>query len=206
MFVGLFTSRIFLNVLGVEDYGIFNVVGGIVIIFTFINSSMSSAIQRFLSFESGRGHSKKLQETFNASLITHISIGIIILIFAIIELYFLFNELNMPENRFEAATWVYHLAVIATFLQILRVLFSASIIANEKMEVYAYMSIAEVSMKLILIYMLTVIEYGKLKLFASLLLVSTVAHNKYKELDISGSLSENDITYDVKGLISKKSV
>ncbi|WP_445384807.1 MATE family efflux transporter [Robiginitalea sp. IMCC44478] len=178
MFVGLFTSRIVLNVLGVEDYGIYNVVGGIVALFAFLNASMSTATQRYLSYEMGKKNRNKLRETFNVALIIHVGIGLLIVLFGEIGgLYLLNEELNIPVERMQAAIWVFHISIITTFLGIIRVPFSASIIANEKMDIYAYMSIVEVSLKLLLVYILTVIAFDKLILFALLGLGLTIIIN-----------------------------
>lgn len=169
MLVTLYTSRIILNTLGVEDYGIYNVVGGIVTMFAFFNSAMSSATQRFLSFEIGKGDFNKLRKIFNTIQI--IQIGIAVLIFFLAEtigLWFVKNYLVIPNDRISAAIYVYHFSVISFMVSMIQVPYNSIIIAHEKMSVYAYVSIIEVSLKLLIVIILTWISYDKLILFGVL--------------------------------------
>src|SRR5690554_2134152 len=113
MLVSLYTSRVVLNTLGVEDYGIYNIVGGVVMMLGFFNSAMSSATQRFLSFELGKGDFFQLRKTFNASQIIHIGIAVLIFILAeTLGLWFVKTYLVIPVERMEAAIWVYHFSVL----------------------------------------------------------------------------------------------
>ena len=122
MGVSLYTSRIVLNTLGVEDFGIYNVVGGVVIMFSFLNSSMSSATQRFLSFELGKGDYAQLKKVFSMSVNIHAVIAIAIFILAeTIGLWFLNAKLNIPEGRMEAANWVYQFSVLSFMLTVMGV-------------------------------------------------------------------------------------
>jgi O-antigen/teichoic acid export membrane protein len=174
MLVSLYTSRVVLNTLGVEDFGIYNVVGGVVMMFAFFNSAMSSATQRFISFELGKGNFVQLRKTFNASQIIHI--GIAVLIFVIAEtvgIWFVKIYMVIPSERMEAAIWVYHFSVLSFMVSIIQVPYNATIIAHERMNVYAYVSILEVLLKLLIVFMLTWITYDKLKLYAILNLVVT---------------------------------
>lgn len=169
MLVTLYTSRIILNTLGVEDYGIYNVVGGIVTMFAFFNNAMSSATQRFLSFEIGKGDIVQLHKTFNATQIIHIGIAVLIFILAeTVGLWFVKTYLVIPPERLEAAIWVYHFSVLSFMVTIIQVPYNATIIAHERMNVYAYVSIIEVLLKLLIVFMLTWITYDKLKLFGIL--------------------------------------
>ena len=114
MIVSLYTSRVILNTLGVDDYGIYNVVGGVVSMFAFFNSAMSSATQRFLSFEIGKGDFAQLRKTFNATQIIHIGIAVLIFILAeTVGLWFVKTYLVIPSERLEAAIWVYHFSVLS---------------------------------------------------------------------------------------------
>ena len=172
MLVSLYTSRVVLNTLGVEDYGTYNVVGGVVTMFGFFNGAMASATQRFLSFELGRNDLVQLRKTFNATQIIHIGIAFLIFILAeTIGLWFLNNYLNLPEGRMEAARWVYHFSVLSFMVSIIQVPYNAVILARERMSVYAYVSILEVILKLIIVFMLTWIAFDKLKLYGILLFV-----------------------------------
>jgi O-antigen/teichoic acid export membrane protein len=169
MLVSLFTSRVILNTLGVEDFGIYNVVGGVVAMFTFFNNAMSSATQRFLSFEIGKGDFVQLIKTFNATLIIHIVIALLIFILAeTLGLWFIKTYLVIPPERMEAAQLVYHFSVLSFIVTVIQVPYNATIIAHERMNVYAYVSILEVALKLLIVFLLTVISYDKLKLYGIL--------------------------------------
>lgn len=175
MGISLYTSRIVLNTLGVKDYGTFNVVGGVVTMFGFFNGAMASATQRFLSYEIGRKDYIQLRKTFNATQIIHIGIALIIFSFAeIVGLWFVNNQLNLPDGRMEAARWVYHFSVLSFMVSIIQVPYNAVILARERMSVYAYVSILEVLLKLLIVFMLTWIAFDKLKLYGILLLVVSV--------------------------------
>lgn len=170
MAVTLYTSRVVLATLGVDDYGIYNVAGGVVVMFTFINSAMANASQRFLTFELGIGDFGKLHKVFCTSVIIHAFISLIILLLAeTIGLWFLNNYMVIPAERMDAAHWVYQFAVLSTIAVMMRVPFNASIIAHEKMSAFAYISILEVILKLIIVYMLSIFDIDKLKLYAILM-------------------------------------
>jgi len=175
MGVSLYTSRIVLNTLGVEDFGIYNVVGGVVIMFSFLNSSMSSATQRFLSFELGKGDYAQLKKVFSMSVNIHAVIAIAIFILAeTIGLWFLNTKLNIPEGRMEAANWVYQFSVLSFMLTVMGVPYNATIIAHERMNVYAWVSIIEVVLKLAIVFALVWFGVDKLKLYAVLVLGVTI--------------------------------
>lgn len=170
MAISLYTSRIVLNTLGVVDFGIYNVVGGIVTMFSFLNGALASATQRFLSFELGRKNYSQLNKTFSISVTLHVLIAVIILVLAeTIGLWFLNSKMNIPLERMEAANWVYHFSILTFIITVIQVPYNASIIANERMNIYAYVSIAEVSLKLLIVFMLVWIGFDKLKLYAILL-------------------------------------
>ncbi len=195
MLVSLYTSRVILNTLGVEDYGIYNVVGGVVTMFAFLNSAMSSATQRFLSFEIGKGDFVQLRKTFNATQIIHIGIAVIIFILAeTAGLWFLKNYLVIPSERLEAAIWVYHFSVFSFMVSIIQVPYNATIIAHERMNVYAYVSIIEVLLKLLIVFMLTWITYDKLKLYGilhfSVVIVIAVIYRIYTRKNFEESKFE----------------
>ena len=169
MAVSLYTSRVVLNTLGVNDYGIYNVVGGVVTMFSFLNSSMSSATQRFLSFELGQNNISKLQKVFSMSVNIHVFIALIIFILAeTLGLWFLNNQLNIPETRVEAANWVYQFSVFSFIVTVMSVPYNATIIARESMNIFAYISIIEVTLKLAIVFILQWFGYDKLKLFSIL--------------------------------------
>lgn len=171
MVVSLFTSRVILNTLGVEDYGIYNVVGGVIGMFGFINSSMSSATQRYITFALGNGNEKCLQTVFSTTLQIHTLISVLIIILGeTIGLWFLYNKMQIPADRMDAAFWVLQSSIISTVIMILSVPYNADIIAHEKMSAFAYISVLEVVLKLAIVYMLIVFSFDKLILYAFLLL------------------------------------
>lgn len=171
MTISLFTSRVVLNTLGVEDYGIYNVVGGIVAMFGFINGSMSSATQRYITFALGKGDKSRLQTVFSTTLQIHTLIaGIIVLLGETVGLWFLYNKMQIPAERMDAAFWVLQASIISTVIMIISVPYNADIVAHEKMSAFAYISILEVMLKLAIVYMLVMFSFDKLILYAFLLL------------------------------------
>lgn len=169
MLVTLYTSRVILSTLGVEDFGIYNVVGGVVTMFAFFNSAMSSATQRFLSFEIGKGDFVQLRKTFNATLVIHIGIAVLIFILAeTLGIWFVRNYLTIPSERMDAALWVYHFSILSFMISVIQVPYNATLIAHERMNVFAIVSIIEVLLKLLIVFMLTWITYDKLKLYGIL--------------------------------------
>ena len=180
--VSLYTSRIVLEVLGVEDYGIYGVVGGVVAMFSFLNSSMAGATSRFLTFEMGQGNTERLKGTFSSALIIHIIIALVVLILAeTIGLWFLCHKLVIPEGRVAAAHLVYQCSIISSILSITQVPYNSLIIAHERMGVYAYIEILNVTLKLLIVYLLTIFNIDKLKLYSILVLsVSAVVMLIYR--------------------------
>ena len=154
MLVSLYTSRVILKALGVEDFGLYNVVGGVVVLFTFINNAMVTSTQRFLNFEIGRNDIEEAQKVFSASLNIHFLIaGIFLLLAETVGLWFLNQYIQIPDGRETAANWVYQFSVIVSILNIIRSPYNAAIIAHEHMSFYAYVSIIEVILKLAIVYM-----------------------------------------------------
>lgn len=172
MGVSLFTSRVILQTLGIEDYGIYSVVGGIVTMFAFINGGMVSATQRFLTFEIGKGNSVQLKKVFSTSLQIHAFIAfIIVLLGETVGLWFLYEKLVIPPDRLVAALWVYQCSIIACVINIMSVPYNADIIAHEKMSAFAYISIIEVILKLAIVYMLYVTPWDKLITYSIFILI-----------------------------------
>lgn len=174
MVVTLYTSRVILATLGIEDFGIFNAVGGIVAMMGFLNSSMANAVQRFLSFEMGKQDEGKVRSTFNVSLHAHIAIAIcVFIIMEIGGLWFLNHKMNIPLDRMVAAQWVFQSSIVVSILSILQVPYNALIMAKEQMSIYAYVSIVEVLLKLGIVYLLVLT--GSDKLIAYSILTSVVS-------------------------------
>ena len=172
MAVSLFTSRVVLQTLGVEDYGIQNVVGGVITMFTFINGGMVSSTQRYLNFEIAKGSAERLKSVFNTALQIHALIALVIIIFGeTVGLWFLLEKLVIPEERMTAAMWVYQCSIIACAVNILSVPYNADIIAHEKMSAFAYISILDVTLKLVIVYLLVVSPIDKLIAYAIMTLL-----------------------------------
>ena len=173
--VSLYTSRVVLATLGIEDYGIYGVVGGIVGMFSFLNAAQSGATSRFLTYEMGKGDKQKLKDTFSSALIVHVIIAIAVVILAeTIGVWFLENKLVIPEERMHAARWVLQLSIISSIFVIIQVPYNATIIAHEKMDVYAYVEMLHVFLKLGIVYLLMIVDIDKLILYAALVLMVTL--------------------------------
>lgn len=170
MAISLYTSRIVLYVLGVEDFGIYNVVGGVVAMFSVISGSLSAAISRFITYELGKGDKEKLVRIFSSSVTIQLGLGLIILILAeIIGVWFLNVKMSIPENRMYAANWVFQLSILTFIINLISVPYNAAIIAHEKMSAFAYISILEVVAKLIIVYILLLSPIDKLIFYAILM-------------------------------------
>lgn len=169
--VSLYTSRVVLQTLGVEDYGIYGVVGGVVAMFSFLNAAMSGATSRFLTFEMGKGDNTRLRDTFSSAMIVHVGIALIISILALtVGLWFLSNKLVIPDGRMTAAYWVYICSILSMFVGVTQVPYNAAIIAHEKMDVYAYVELLHVFLKLGIVYLLLLGNFDKLILYSILIL------------------------------------
>jgi len=174
MIVTLYTSRVVLNVLGIEEYGIYNVVGGIVVLFTFLNSAMASATQRFLAFDIGAENHNSLVRTFISVLIIHIVIGlVIILLCETVGIWYLQEKLQFPREKISSVKFIFQLSILSVFISVVQVPFHSLIIAYERMKVYAYLGIFEVVLKLLIVYLLTYFSMDKLKLYSLLTTLST---------------------------------
>lgn len=170
MAVSLYTSRVVLDVLGVEDYGLYQAVGGVVAMMSFLNSALSHGTSRFLTFELGTGNYQKLERTFSSVLTVHILLAFLIVIVAeTLGLWFVRNKLVIPAERFDPAIIAYHFSILTTVIHIIQVPYNSSIIAHERMNVYAYVSIIEVVLKLAICYLLKIGGFDKLVLYALLL-------------------------------------
>lgn len=172
MLVSLYTSRVILQVLGVDDYGIYQAVGGIVGFLSFINGALSTGTSRFLTFELGAGDFEKLKRTFSTTLTIHIGLAVLVVLLAeTVGLWFLYNKMVIPMEKMEAAVYVYHISILTAVFTLTQVPYNASIIAHERMSVFAYVSIVEVTAKLLVVYLLNIGDFDKLKLYATLLFI-----------------------------------
>lgn len=179
--VGLYTSRVVLQTLGVDDYGIYGVVGGVVPMFSFLNSAMAGATSRFMSYEMGKieyGDPTKLSrlsDTFSSALLVHFIIaGIVVLLSETVGLWFLCNKLVIPEGRMYAAHWVYQFSIVSAVIGITQVPYNAVIIAHEKIDLYAYVEMLGVLLKLVIVFLLVIGNFDKLILYSLLTLLVTI--------------------------------
>ena len=191
MAVTLYTSRVVLQVLGVEDFGIYDVVGGIVAIFGSISSSISNASNRYITFYLGKGDLHETRVIFNIILIMHVVTALFILILCeTIGFWFFYNQLNIPVERLEASIWVYQSALFSIVLLFLSFPYNSVIIAHEKMDIYAMLSIIDVLLRLAIVLLLEYIPFDKLKLYSVLVVFVqfimqgvyvSYCYNKFKE-------------------------
>ena len=172
--IGLYTSRLVLQVLGVEDYGIYNVVGGVVAIFSFLQGALSGATTRFLNISMVEDL-KKLKAVFNTALIMHFVLALLVFILAeTIGLWLVYNKLTIPDNRFDVALIVYQFSIVSIMITIIQIPFDATIIAHEKMNVYAYLSILQAVLRLSIIFVVKYLPYDRLLVYAFLILIVSI--------------------------------
>lgn len=169
MFINLYTSRVVLNVLGVTDYGIYNVVGGVISMLSFLTGALGAASSRYITFDLGKGDMTVMKKTFGNILSIYFIIAcIFLLVGETIGLWFVLNKLQIPEDRTIAALWVYQFSVFSSIIGVISVPYNATIIAHEKMKAFAYMGIIDAVLKLLIVYLLMVISYDKLIIYAAL--------------------------------------
>lgn len=175
MAVSLFTSRVVLNTLGVEDYGIYNVVGGVVSMFSIISGSLSAAISRFITVELAKGDPDKLRKTFSASVTIQLLLSLIIIVLIeSVGVWFLNAEMVIPAERLDAANWVLQFSIVTFAINLISVPYNATIIAHERMSAFAYISILEVVCKLVIVYLLKVSPIDRLVFYAILMCAVSV--------------------------------
>lgn len=175
MVVSLYTSRIILNELGVEDFGIYNLVAGVVILFSFLSNAMITATQRYLSIAIGKKDEKYIQAVFSTSLLSHFFLIFFIFLAAeTIGLWLINAKLEIPADRMSATNFVYQLAILTTCVNVIRIPYNASIIANERMSFFAYVSIVETFLKLAVVWALAITPGDKLVIYSFLLLLVAI--------------------------------
>lgn len=173
--ISLYTSRIILKALGVDDFGIYNIAGSLIAFFSVINTSLSSSVQRFLNIELGKENIKSFIQTFNISIEIHLIIGLIIMLLGETVGWYIFNNyLNIPVERNVAAQYVYQFSLFTTIIGIIKTPYNALIIAKEKMIFYAYLSIFEVVFKLIIVYFLLHVSFDRLILYAAFYFIVSI--------------------------------
>ena len=221
MIISLYTSRVILQVLGVDDYGIYQAVGGIVGFLSFINSALSGGTSRFLTYELGTGNKEKLNNTFSTTLTAHVILALLVVALGeTLGLWYFNTKMVIPADRFDASTVVFHLSMLTAILSIISVPYNAAIIAHEKMKVFAYIGIYEAVSKLAIVYALTIGGIDKLVLYAILLLLiqlsiflfyvvyckRTFLESKYKFFFIDWTLFKEIFSFSGWGLLAGGSI
>ena len=176
-FISIFTTRYLLINLGVENYGVYNVTIGIVSMCAFLQPSLSNAIQRFYNFKLGNSDLFGATCVFNAGL--YIQIGLALAIVAICEsvgLWYVFNKLVVPEGRFEAVLWVFHISILSIAISMIQVPYMAVVLAHERMDFYAILNIIDVVLKLIIAYLIKYSVYDKLVFYGLMLCLVNLAN------------------------------
>ena len=170
MGIGLYTSRIILKALGITDFGIYNAVGGIIAMFGFISSSLSNATSRFITIAIGRGDQDYTNRTYGNIKVMYYILCVVIVLFAeTVGLWFLFNKMTIPADRMSAAFWVYQYSVLSSVVGFISVPYNSAIIAHERMSAFAYISLLDATLKLVICFLLQMSPYDKLIVYATLL-------------------------------------
>ena len=169
MLVALYTSRVVLQALGVDDYGIYNLVGGVVTMFSMLSSTLSSASQRFITYALGSNDSSHLKKVFSTCITLHVILGfIVVILLEVFGVWFLNNKLNIPQDRLSVANWVFQFSILTFFVNVISVPYNALIVAHEKMSAFAYISIIDGFLKLGIAFLLQWVTFDKLFLYAIL--------------------------------------
>ena len=199
MAISLYTSRVILATLGIDNYGIYNVIGGFVSMFSLAGGTLVSATQRFLNFEIGKKEDSDPNKVFCTSMCIHITLSaILLLLFETLGLWFLNWKMNIPVDRLYSANWVFQCSVLAFLVNILSIPYNAVIIANEKMSAFAYISLLDVSLKLLITYLLYLSPWDVLILYAVLLLLESMLIRSIYSVYCSRKFSDVTKFYIVK--------
>lgn len=175
MCVSFYMSRVILSSLGATDYGVYNVVGGVVTMLAFLNGALSSSTSRFLTYELGTGNCEKLNNTFSASLNLHLCIAVLVFVLGeTIGLWFFYEKLVIPEDRMMAAMCVYQFSIVTTMVNFTQVPYNAALIAHENMSIYSYVGLYEAFAKLLISYLIIISPIDKLIFYGLLILINTI--------------------------------
>lgn len=184
MAIGLFTSRVILNALGISDMGLMSVAGSVITMFTFLNATLTSGTQRFISYAIGENNAQRLRAVFKSAMTLHLLLAIIIFFLGeTLGLWYVYNKLNVEPGRFQAAMWCYQLSIISTVVGMVQLPFNSALIAHEKMNIYAYMTIFDAVFKLLAAYLIQIVCFDRLIFYSILIfaaeLLSTFLYNLY---------------------------
>ena len=175
LIVSLYTSRVILNVLGVDDYSIYNVVGGVVTLLAFLNAALSNGSSRFLTYEMGKGKDGNVNGVFQLSLFAHVVLAVIIAIIAeTLGLWFVYNKVILAPERLSAAVFTYHISIVTSLVTIVQVPYTSMILAKEKMDYFAYVSVIDSVLKLLIVFLLPLWNFDRLELYSLLLLCAQI--------------------------------
>lgn len=173
MAVTLYTSRVILNALGADDYGLYNLVGGIVSMLAFLNGTLATATSRFLTFDIGISDFKKLKQTFSTSFFSHFALGcIVVVLMETVGLWFILNKAIIPAERLEATLWVFHVSVATVLITFTQVPYTSLIMAHEQMKAFAYISLFEAVLKLAIAFLILVSPIDQLVFYAIMMFVT----------------------------------
>lgn len=176
MLVSLYTSRVILEALGVTDYGIYNVVGGFVLMFSVISSALTNSCSRFLNFEMGKGDQERLRLVFSTSVSIQYILALIVAIFCeVIGIWYINNVMVLPPDRLYAANWCFQFSIVSFCLGLISTPYNAAVIAHEKMRTFAYMSIYEGIAKLLICYIIIYQPYDRLIMYGFLMLIVSIS-------------------------------
>lgn len=175
LLISLYTSRVVLNTLGVEDFGVYEVVGGVVAMFSILSSSLSAAISRFITFSLGKNDKEESTKIYSTAIIIQVLLAIIIaILIEIIGVWYLHHKMNLPEGRMDAAFWVLQCSIATFGLGLINVPFEAEIVAHEDMKVFAYFSILDAILALLIVFLLRTLQADKLIVYAVLNLLASL--------------------------------
>ncbi len=192
MAVSFYTVRVVLDTLGVTDFGLYNLVASFVLLMAVLNNTLTGGTQRFLTFEIGKDDFVRLKQTFSTALVIHIALAFFILFLGeTIGLWLLYEKMNIPAERFDAAFWVYQFAIASTMVTVMQVPYNALIIAHERMYIFAYVSIVEAILKLLVVYLLLVISFDKLIIYGILMFMVSLTIASYYRIHVIRNYEES---------------
>lgn len=175
MILALYTSRVILEILGETDFGVYNVVGGVVTMFSFLTSTLASASQRYLSYDLTSNNPQKLRETFGLIMLTYILMSLLsVILIESVAVWFVNKKMTIPIDRLNAANWVLQISILTYIAHVFTTPYLSVVIAHEKMDVYAYISIIEAFIKLGAVFLLEIIDYDKLIMYAFMLFLCSL--------------------------------
>lgn len=196
MLISLYTSRIVLSVLGIDDYGLYNVVGGIATSFSFLSSMLSNATQRYLNFAIGQNDELRTNQVFNMNLLIYLIYGIVsVILVEIGGVWFIENKLVVSSDRISAAYWVLHTTAIVLFISLLSAVYESVLIARENMKVYAYMGIYDAVVKLAIVFIVSFVTFDKLKSYAVLMALMSISSRMIPTVYTIKHYSETSLHY-----------